>query len=259
MSKGRWPLYRWEDGAQIDIVKTVWTDYTEHCLDFVSTSKKFLLFIYANGKFPRTARWVLSTKLLLDSDRHTCAQLRGFLFDLGIRQHPHSDGMLRLLDSSPQVQTTLLGPSFVPDEVFDQRYEQIEKLWREAKLPSWETFPCEFLGVESVSLRIQQPGVQLHAKQNLGEQIWLTSEHRGLWNHVYSSKLNFHLHRLVDQLVGRIPIRPESQRAEWEADNVKRGVLLKPFAELFEVYRCLDEELPIFWKSSDFLPWVQEL
>lgn len=259
MSKGRWPLYQWEDGAQIDILKTVWTDYTGHCLEYVSPSRRFLLFFYASGRPRNTTKWMLSTKVLVTEPK-ICAQLRGFLADLGIRQHPQSNGLLRLLDSSQQVQTTLLGPSFIPDEVFDQRYEQIERIWRETNRPDWETLPCEFLGVGWVSLRIQQPGFVLYAKQNMGEQICLTSEYRGAWNHIYSLKSQLHhLHRLVDLLVDYIPIRPESQRKGWETGNVERGTLLSPFAESFEIYRALDEELPIFWESSEFLPWVQEM
>lgn len=263
MSKDLWPLYRWEDGAQIDIVKKNWFGQFGHGLVYTSaTNKRFSFDIYEEGRPRSELMWSLSTEeLLTASERPACAQIRGFLSDLGIRQHPRSDGLLRVLDRhQPRVQTTLLGPSFIPDEEFDQRYETIEQIWRETRRPDWETPPSEFLGVKDVSLRIEQSGFTLYAHQNLGEQIWLTSEHKGKWNNIYSlNSAKFHLRRLVDQLIGRICIRPESQRAEWESENVERGALLPPFAEPFELYRALDEELPLFWRSSEFLAWVQEM
>lgn len=52
-------------------------------------------------------------------------------------------------------------------------------------------------------------------------------------------------------------IRPESEREEWEKENVAPCTLLLPNASEVELYRALGETMPIFWRWDAFVAWTE--
>jgi hypothetical protein len=63
--------------------------------------------------------------------------------------------------------------------------------------------------------------------------------------------------RLVDKICDMFYILPESKREWWERTQVERGTFVIPSPEEVEVFRILEEELPLLWPHETFVPWIE--
>ncbi len=64
--------------------------------------------------------------------------------------------------------------------------------------------------------------------------------------------------RLVDKICEYFHILPESKREWWEKTQVERGTFVIPSPEEVEVFRILEEELPLLWPQETFEPWIED-
>lgn len=63
--------------------------------------------------------------------------------------------------------------------------------------------------------------------------------------------------KLVDKICSYYHILPESKREWWERTQIERGTFVLPSPEEVEVFRILEEELPLLWPPETFEPWIE--
>ncbi len=170
--------------------------------------------------------------------------LRGFLLDVfpsGRKLHH----LLKIAESNTPMLPA--GPSYVPDDVWERRYE----IGKEYVLGTSREVPSEpFLGV-SPRLRLYQMG-------------WRSPRDRDKWVAVD----NYHVggitagassfEQAVDEVSKAYMVAPESRRGEWEQGNVRRGSWVDPSAEEVELYQMLGEKNPLLWDPIWLYGWYLE-
>jgi hypothetical protein len=165
-------------------------------------------------------------------------KLFGFFYDLKLPQLGVSCTLV--MNKNELDWINFQGPTFVSDEVFDQRYDEARR-----RTPGHMSAP-PFLGAEALA------GARL--RQIMPNHLW-----RSVWNDLDGDRKEFEamsLEEAVDWLCEDAQVFPESHRADWEATNVERGTWLMPTPEEIEVFYILDEPLPFTWSYDALLQWV---
>lgn len=172
--------------------------------------------------------------------------LLGFLLDLGLtREVGSSDRDLNLTGLvSTEDDSLVLYPFFVPDDVWESRYEDARKI--QGKIPGrflvWNEVEKFEVNRENTIPPISGEKVVLHVMEGNATAVSEASTLEGAVN------------RLCEDLF----ILPESNRVSWEAEHVLRGKWVLPTQEEVELYQMLGEELPFWWKPERLLAWLEE-
>jgi hypothetical protein len=134
------------------------------------------------------------------------------------------------------------GPTFISDEVFDQRHEEARRRGK------WKMSSPSFLGADILAgSRVKQ----------LPNQLWEAMWHDDLEGDKRESQ-SATLEEAVDWLCEDAQVFPESQRAAWEAANIERGTWIMPTPEEIEVFYILDEPLPFTWSYDALHRWLSD-
>lgn len=160
-------------------------------------------------------------------------KLLGFLYDLKLPMIGSSQYLV--MNQNELDWIDFMGPTFIPDQTFEQRYEEARKGGR------WKKIYAPFL-----------PGSKIKEL------------HNGLWSATFPSLSEIRireyrsttLEEAVDWLLKETLVFPESQRSAWEAANVERGTWLLPTAEEIEIFHLLDEPLPFTWGYEELERWL---
>lgn len=125
-------------------------------------------------------------------------------------------------------------PIYVPDELWGNRYEQIDQIAQSKEKTG------EFL-LWKVNIRLRDfvvivldPGTQ------------------------YIRQEGTSIKEVIDDILAEYLILPQSCQDAWESQNAEHGSWVLPSQEEVEIYRALGEQLPFWWKAADLETWLQE-
>lgn len=218
-------------------------------------------------------------------------QLRGFLRDAGVgRKTVHALDLVSVLRPPPLWDVAGGGaepalaeePFFVPDQVWATRYDEAA-----LRVSDWERMdptsrerlygtrarsfgPPE--GVHSSSLpdylgvvpffdvHVVPPiltGKRSHAlsREEFWSVRWILP---GVSNSLHYYENAPTLEEAVDQFLRTRLVLPQSEKEAWDAAHVEYGTWVCPAADEVELFRMLDEPLPLFWASDQLYEWVSE-
>lgn len=184
-------------------------------------------------------------------DRAYLPKLIGFLLDLGVRRYPTSIHRRSLIakDGGPsQKEDYAPYPRFVPDIRWESRYEEAKRFTQREHL-AWS--------VEADLVTEKYLGL-LKSFEILPPEFYLDD----IWHATYSSMAIEHIestyfHGLIDRVLDEELILPESGKTAWEAAHVERGTFVLPSQEEVEVYRILDEMLPLLLPMEQLEEWLR--
>ncbi len=240
-------LYAWPDGWRVVFSPSRWKErglngplVSYLFLELLGprhAEARFILETHDHGRFASFPSYGKSSRDRLFDPELTAPgrkKLTGFVVDVGA-DRPKDTSCLVVpsgytgWDARPSVPW----PNWVPDERWEGRYEEIYEY-------VGQTWKGGYLGVVG--------SLEIEGESSGHFQVRWKNERR-----VFPS-----LDLVVDWLCHRYMIRPESERAAWEAENVERGSFIVPTDEEVEVYRMLGEPLPLWWGEEAFEPWLRE-
>jgi len=181
-------------------------------------------------------------------------KLLGLFLDLGVGRPCSSPDLV-----STQVgnEPTVPCPRFIPDDLWARRYEEARLV-----ISDFEKLQEPYLG----EVRC------LHIANHVG--LGYVQPWRAIWNferlavsHGQPLRARWYFKRsamsdsfegVVDRVLDREMILPESERTGWEAAHVERGTLLLPTREEVELFRLLGEPLPFWWPQVKLAEWLRE-
>lgn len=230
-------IYRWPDGSRVTCrVNEVWGQGA----------------FWVNSPSGADELWIDYRSKLVFTDRHAeypeelGRYLLGFLLDLGLTREVSSSGRDLHLTGLVSTEDDFLAlyPFFVPDDVWESRYEDARKI--QEKIPGrflvWNEVEKFVVNRESSIPPISGEKVILHVMEGNATAVSEAST----------------LEEAVDRLCENLFILPESNRVSWEAEHVLRGSWVLPTKEEVELYQMLGEELPFWWKPERLLAWLKE-
>lgn len=251
-------IYRWADGSEVLLtVQGSWNDMENQNIlvfafmvrwsDPYAVSVNFKVSL--NESKPVLYLPVDDMKYIDSVDQR---KLLGFILDLGVDRFfdTHTGLVTTHVGHRPSV---VLYPRFIPNETWDNRYEQALKhvvsSFSELKLYTrshGEAFPVNYLKFRSPKARSEP-------------EWWRQSTWAYRWysNGVQIEREAASLEQAVDDVLQTESILPESAKESWDKENVEHGAFVLPTPEEVEVFRILDEPLPFFlhWKSVE--AWLQ--
>jgi hypothetical protein len=180
-------------------------------------------------------------------------KLLGFLLDLGaeVRRYPTRIPRRSLIpkDGGPsQKEDYAPYPRFVSDIRWENRYEEAKRFTQREHLV-WSA---------EADLRTENYLGLLRNFEILPPEFYLDD----IWHATYSSMAIEHIesayfHGLIDRVLDEELILPESSKSAWEAAHVERGTFVLPSQEQVEVYRILDEMLPLLLPMEQLEEWLR--
>lgn len=174
-------------------------------------------------------------------------KLRGLLFDMGAsRPNENSPGMI---SDSERGSVLVSWPRWISEEVWANRIEA-------AKEHVYTSLPAAnhrktFMGIPGFALVESLPPGETRADPRLWTGGWKAA----WWGETTWSET---LEGAVDAALEMNFVLPDSRREQWEADNIERGVFVLPTPEEVEVFKILDEPMPIWWPFDQLLAWIRE-
>lgn len=244
-------IYAWEDGYRVHSAPS-----TGQLSQFIfRTPKVVRLRLYWDPQsrvlstMPNPSLWVHPPKMSEDEIR----KIRGFILDAGF---PRAKGPNLVDTGSEDKETKIYYPKWIGEERWGQRYEEAERrvvVGRPPKIEEkWPTFPEDFLGhVENVMLFrdrfVSKTRGPFPLKIWWGS--WTVSQENG-------SDLVDSVREAVDIITDRRLLLPESAREAWEKTNVSKGEFILPSPEEVEVFRILDQELPLLLPHQELSEWI---
>jgi hypothetical protein len=248
----RTTIYVWEDGSRVDMEVR-----QRH-----SWKERYFLFITPNEEEKATANFYPETSpeerlFHLSVSEGFWSKVAGFFLDLGGRQDfaPSSEVSVSIHDSPY--------PIWMSDDDWEHR---VSVLTQGRLLQPSEEYPNRLVLVDNVSeswilkgewyVYIMGPKdwrfVSGDDKKYTRQVPSATGESgRPIVIRAQSAKL------LVDKICDHFRILPESKREWWEKTQVERGTFVIPSPEEVEVFRILEEELPLLWPHETFVPWIE--
>lgn len=176
-------------------------------------------------------------------------KLLGFLLDLGV-SYPTDAPQRSLIQRGDQRTDYALYPRFVSDIRWEGRYEEAERFVLKRIDGEWKTAEDiktrRYLDLLK-NFQIHPPGFRISDKWDVTYSMAATWPMESLY-----------FHALVDKVLDEELILPESSRTAWEAANVERGSFLIPSPEEIELFRLLDERLPLLLPVKQLEEWLQE-
>lgn len=259
-------IYRWPDGSRIILELIVVRNYQHKPWKLDQGIITLWLKLgdsvgYVNPKMvvdPDSPAFYMPEITFLSIGSHTKLperHLLGFFLDAGVeRKDPSHRGLF--LTHHPKPDTLLPYPRWVPDELWEQRYElakdrligELGKTSVDAMMAAQKRPP--FLGY-----------LPRFVVQKTNRETYLAGEtwhiHAGLQPNEFSSK-DTTLRKALDQILKEQLLLPESAREAWEAEHVLRGEWVLPGPDEVELFRLLGEPLPLFWGYERCRTWLLE-
>jgi hypothetical protein len=174
-------------------------------------------------------------------------KLRGLLLDMGAsRPNENFPGMI---SDSERGSVFVPWPRWISEEVWANRVDA-------AKEHVYTSLPAVnhrkiFMGIPGFALVESLPPGETRADPRLWTGGWKAA----WWGETTWSET---LEGAVDAALEKNFVLSEARREQWEADNIERGVFVLPTPEEVEVFKILDEPLPIWWPFDQLLAWLRE-
>lgn len=239
-------VYRWDDGAYLQMVPAgSWND--DQQANVIVLTFQFVMKGKISARLSQNPSGPLPFMVvghLLEEDVDKSGPwLRGFLLDSSLRRS--TAGFLLATWKGPSV--LRVGPSWVPDEQWDTRYDVARKYYVSGSASTRTPSSRRFLGV------VPNLNLSVVGRNTMNEEDVRWIGRAGPSPTVVSSWLRFE--ETVDRMLEKFSVLPERDRAFWESQNALRGTWVNPSEEEISVLQLLGEPNPLLWPADRLYEW----
>lgn len=247
-------VYDWEDGCQIAFIPAANGVVSQFV--FKKNPKVIRLRLY----------WKPLTRSLSTSPSQTTTvhppqicdsdvkKIRGFLLDAGF---PHRKGPNLVSIDGNDKNTRIFYPKWIQEDRWSQRYEEAAQrvILGRPNIGEWPTPATDFLG-HAENVVIFKDRFVSRTRGSFPFKIWWGNYKVSPEKEARGAELVSTIEEAVDIITSSKLLLPESARFGWERANVTRGDFVLPSQEEVEVFRILDQELPLLLSSKEFEEWI---
>lgn len=246
------PVYRWEDGSTVDVVW--WSSPEGEMRQFLFVSSKAKESGDLRARFsPRTPGEDRMFHVHVPDEWRN--KMAGFFLDLGGKQDfafgpdpsPYNSPYpIWMSDKDWEHRASVL----TEGRLIERDPEESDYMMYVARLAESQVLPGEW------NIYIMAPDdwrFVTGGKKNFSKHVPSKSGTYGLPIVIRAKSAK----KLVDKICDYFHILPESKRDWWEKTQVERGTFIVPSPEEVEVFRILEEELPLLWPPETFDSWIE--
>lgn len=250
-------VYGWPDGSSVEVSidgeddgadVRLWVKLVERS----EVERTLMLTVIAEGQSPHLA--TTEDSPMKDEWR---AKLVGFLLDLGVKRARSGSSSLIIEGgeySSSRTPFFAAYPRFVPDEIWDRRWEDFQKY-------------VQFDAVSSpVPDRPAAPWLGLVYELSAKQMVDRTATHASYARAATAGQAPGFKQRhtasgtspedLMRKILAEEMILPQRDQASWEESHTERGSFVLPTEEEVVLMRALGEPNPILWPVSALKEWL---